>query len=125
MTGMNLKREIDQIAKDKGIDVNEIISALEEAMKQAARRRHGLDREIEARFNDELGEIELFEFREHAIGCQWALLFLTFFQILAQSGQVLEWSAFVVSEQIFWLDGASLDQACHCESSPHGMRHRV
>ena len=64
MTGMNLKREIDQIAKDKGIDVNEIISALEEAMKQAARRRHGLDREIEARFNDELGEIELFEFRE-------------------------------------------------------------
>ena len=65
MTGMNLKREIDQIAKDKGIDIDEIIGALEEAMKQAARRRYpGEEKEIEARFNPELGEIELFEFRE-------------------------------------------------------------
>ena len=64
MIGLNLKREIDQIAKDKGIDRGEIVSALEEAMKQAARRRHGQEKEIEARFNDELGEIELFEFRE-------------------------------------------------------------
>jgi len=64
MLGLNLKREIDQIAKDKGIDAGEIISALEEAMKQAARKRHGLEREIEARCNDDIGEIELFEFRE-------------------------------------------------------------
>ena len=61
---IGLKREIDQIAKDKGIDPNEIIGALEEAMKQAARREKGLEKEIEATFNDELGEIELFEFRE-------------------------------------------------------------
>ncbi len=60
----NLKREIDQIAKDKGIDSMEIIGALEEAMKQAARKRHGQEKEIEARYNDELGEIELFEFLE-------------------------------------------------------------
>lgn len=59
-----LRREIDQIAKDKGIDRKTIIEALEEAMKQAARRKFGQDREIEARFNDELSEIELFEFRE-------------------------------------------------------------
>jgi N utilization substance protein A len=59
-----LKREIDQVATDKGIDPGEIISALEEAMKQAARRERGQEREIEARYNDELGEIELFEFRE-------------------------------------------------------------
>ncbi len=64
MLGPNLKREIDQIAKDKGIDVGEIIAALEEAMKQAARKRHGQEKEIEARYNDELGEIELFEFLE-------------------------------------------------------------
>ena len=64
MLGLNLKREIDQIAKDKGIDTDEIIRALEEAMKQAAHKRHGLEKEIEARYNDELGEIELFEFRE-------------------------------------------------------------
>ncbi len=59
-----LKREIDQIAKDKGIDRGEIIKAVEEAMKQAARRDRGIESEIEARYNDELGEIELFEFRE-------------------------------------------------------------
>jgi N utilization substance protein A len=59
-----LKREIEQIAKDKGIDKDVIIGAVEEAMKQAARRKFGQEREIEARFNDETGEIELFEFRE-------------------------------------------------------------
>ncbi len=59
-----LKREIDQIAKDKGIDKKMIIEALEEAMRQAARKKFGQEREIEARFNDELSEIELFEFRE-------------------------------------------------------------
>ena len=64
MVGLNLKREIDQIAKDKGIAKDEIVGALEEAMKQAARKRHGQEKEIEARYNDELGEIELFEFRE-------------------------------------------------------------
>jgi len=61
---IGLKREIDQIAKDKGIDPKEIIGALEEAMKQAARREQGQEKEIEATFNYELGEIELFEFRE-------------------------------------------------------------
>ncbi|HPG26438.1 MAG: transcription termination/antitermination protein NusA [Spirochaetaceae bacterium] len=64
MIGMNLKREIDQIAKDKGIDSTEITGALEEAMRQAARKRFGQDKEIEARYNDEIGEVELFEFRE-------------------------------------------------------------
>jgi N utilization substance protein A len=61
---LGLKREIDQVAKDKGIDPREIISALEEAMKQAARRERGQETEIEARFNEELGEVEIFEFRE-------------------------------------------------------------
>jgi len=61
---LGLKREIDQIAKDKGIDRSEIIRAVEEAMKQAARRDQGVEKEIEARYNDELGEVELFEFRE-------------------------------------------------------------
>ncbi len=64
MLGLNLKREIDQIAKDKGIEASEITGALEEAMRQAARKRFGQDKEIEARYNDEIGEVELFEFRE-------------------------------------------------------------
>ena len=59
-----LKREIEQLAKDKGIDRETIIGALEEAMRQAARKKFGQDKEIEARFNRENSEIELFEFRE-------------------------------------------------------------
>jgi len=58
-----LKREIDQVAKDKGIDRMVIIGALEEALKQAARRKYGQEKEIEAQYNEELEEIELFEFR--------------------------------------------------------------
>jgi N utilization substance protein A len=58
-----LKREIDQIAKDKSIDKRVIIGALEEAMKQAAHRKYGLEKEIEAHYNDETGEIEVFDFR--------------------------------------------------------------
>jgi len=64
MLGQNLKREIDQIAKDKGIDANEIIAALEEAMVQAAQKRYGTEREFEGRFNEDTGEVEIFEFRE-------------------------------------------------------------
>jgi N utilization substance protein A len=64
MLGLNLKREIDQIAKDKGIEATEITGALEEAMRQAARKRFGQEKEIEAKYNDEIGEVELFEFRE-------------------------------------------------------------
>src|SRR5512139_1479254 len=59
-----LKREIEQLAKDKGIDRDTIISALEEAMVQAAHKKFGQEKEIEARFNRETAEIELFEFRE-------------------------------------------------------------
>ncbi len=58
-----LKREIDQVAKDKGIDRMVIIGALEEALKQAARRKYGQERAIEAQYNEELEEIELFEFK--------------------------------------------------------------
>ena len=61
---IGLKREIDQIAKDKGIDKATIIGALEEAMVQAAHKKYGLEKEIEARFNEETAEIELYEFRE-------------------------------------------------------------
>jgi N utilization substance protein A len=63
MMFQGLKREIDQVAKDKGIDRMVIIGALEEALKQAARRKYGLERAIEAQYNQELEEIELFEFK--------------------------------------------------------------
>jgi N utilization substance protein A len=58
-----LSRIIDQISRDKGIDRQLLIEGLEEAVMQAARKKFGQRRDMEVRFNDELGEIELFQFR--------------------------------------------------------------
>lgn len=58
-----LKRLIDQLGKDRGIDRAVIIEALEAAMLRAARQKLGPRVEIEAHYNDELGEIEVFQFK--------------------------------------------------------------
>jgi N utilization substance protein A len=58
-----LSRVIEQVGKDKGIDKAILIEALESAMLTAAKKKYGVHREIEAHYNEELGEIELFEFR--------------------------------------------------------------
>lgn len=58
-----LGRVIEQVEKDKGIDKAIIIEALESALLTAAKKKYGLDRDIEAHFNADLGEIELFQFK--------------------------------------------------------------
>lgn len=60
----DLKRIIDQISRDKGIDRQLLVEALEEAVLSAAKKRYGLRRDIEVNFNDDFGEIELFQFRK-------------------------------------------------------------
>jgi N utilization substance protein A len=56
----DLNRVIEQVSKEKGMDRSVIIEALESAMLSAARRTFG-QKEIEAKFNPDIGEIELFE----------------------------------------------------------------
>lgn len=63
---LELKRVIDQISRDKGIDKNVLISTLVEAIRSAAKKKLGLKREIEVTYNEGLGEIEVFEFKEVA-----------------------------------------------------------
>jgi N utilization substance protein A len=58
-----LSRIVDQISRDKGISKDLLIESLEEAVMQAARKKFGLRRDMEVRYNEELGEIELFQFR--------------------------------------------------------------
>ncbi|MFQ5458696.1 MAG: transcription termination factor NusA [Myxococcota bacterium] len=58
-----LSRVIEQVGKDKGIEKSILIEALESAMITAAKKKYGAHREIEAQFNEEAGEIELFEFK--------------------------------------------------------------
>lgn len=59
----DLKRILDQISRDKGIDRQLLIDAIEEAVMSAAKKKYGQRRELEARYNDEIGEVELFQFR--------------------------------------------------------------
>jgi len=58
-----LSRIIDQVGKDKGIDKKILVDALEQALLAAARKKYGPKQEIEAKFNDEVGEVELFQFK--------------------------------------------------------------
>jgi len=59
----DLNRVIEQVSKEKGIDRQIIVGAIEEAMLSAAKRTFGPDKNIEAQFNSELGEVELFEIK--------------------------------------------------------------
>jgi N utilization substance protein A len=60
---VDLNRVIEQVSKEKGIDKTIVVNAVEEMMHSAARRTFGPERNIESRFNPELGEIELFEIK--------------------------------------------------------------
>jgi N utilization substance protein A len=59
----DLKRIIDQISRDRGFDKTLLIEAIEEAVQSAARKKFGSRREIEVRYNEEFGEVEVFQFR--------------------------------------------------------------
>jgi N utilization substance protein A len=60
----NLNFIIDQVGKDKGIDRKVIIEALEQAVLTASRKKYGHQGEIEVHFNEEVGEVELFQFKQ-------------------------------------------------------------
>jgi N utilization substance protein A len=60
----DLLRTIDQIHRDKGIDSKVLIEALEEAVSSAVKKKFGADYELEVSFNREMGEVEVFEFKE-------------------------------------------------------------
>ena len=59
---MNLNNIIDQVVKDKGIDRQVLVEALEAAVLSAANKKYRNTRDLEAHYNDETGEVELFEF---------------------------------------------------------------
>jgi N utilization substance protein A len=62
----DIKRVVEQVSRDKGIDREVLIKALEEALRSAARKKYGNKMDIEVQYNDESGEIEVFQFKEVA-----------------------------------------------------------
>lgn len=65
MAGMfqELNRVLEQVSRDKGIPKQAIIEAIETAFLTAARKKWGHLGELESHYNEELGEIELFQFK--------------------------------------------------------------
>ena len=62
----DIKRVVDQVSRDKGINRDVLIKALEEALKSAARKKFGNKLDIEVQYNQETGEIEVFQFKDVA-----------------------------------------------------------
>jgi N utilization substance protein A len=62
----DIKRVVEQVSRDKGIEREVLIKALEEALKSAARKKFGSKMDIEVQYNDESGEIEVFQFKDVA-----------------------------------------------------------
>jgi N utilization substance protein A len=60
----DIKRVVEQVSRDKGIRREILIHALEEALRSAARKKYGSKVDIEATYDEETGEIEVFQFKD-------------------------------------------------------------
>jgi transcription termination/antitermination protein NusA len=54
----------DTVARDKGIDKDEVLEAMEQAIQKAGRSKYGLEYDIRAEIDRRNGEIRLLRFRE-------------------------------------------------------------
>ena len=97
---LELKRVIDQVSRDKGINKEVLISTLVEAIASAAKKKLGLKTEIEVNYNEDLGEIEVFEFKEVAVKVKDP------------------------NTQISLEEGKRMDPECEVGDSPSGLRWR-
>ncbi|MBM4273946.1 MAG: transcription termination/antitermination protein NusA [Deltaproteobacteria bacterium] len=61
---IELKRLIDQVSRDKGINKDLLVMALKDAIRSAAKKKYGPRLEIEVGYKDDTGEIEVFQFKE-------------------------------------------------------------
>lgn len=60
---LDLKKAIDQISKDKGIDREMLIDTLEEAIRASVAKKYGDKMDMEVTFNEQTGDIEVYQFK--------------------------------------------------------------
>lgn len=60
---LELKKAIDQISKDKGLDRDMLIDTLEDAVRTSVLKRFSDDMDVEVSYNDETGDIEVYQFK--------------------------------------------------------------
>jgi len=58
----SLNTVINEISKEKGIPREVLVEALEAAILAAAKKVFGMNRELEAKFSEETGQVELFQY---------------------------------------------------------------
>jgi N utilization substance protein A len=58
----SLLQAIEMVAKEKGIDRGRLVKTVEEAILKAAQSVFGPNRELQATFNEESGQVDLFQF---------------------------------------------------------------
>jgi transcription termination/antitermination protein NusA len=59
----DLNYVIEQVGKEKGIAKETLVEALEDAILSASKKKYGSHLDLEAKFNPEMGEIEVFQFK--------------------------------------------------------------
>jgi len=59
---LNLLAAIDMVAREKGLEKDRLVRTVEEAILKAAQSVFGAGRELEARFNEETGQVDLFQY---------------------------------------------------------------
>ena len=60
----NLSHVIGQVSKDKGVSQEVVVNSIVQGVLSAVRKKYGTYRDIEVKYNEELGELELFEFKK-------------------------------------------------------------
>ena len=61
---MELLQVVDSVSREKKIDREEIIGAMEEAIRKAGRSKYGYEYDIRAHIDRKSGDVSLFRFRE-------------------------------------------------------------
>ncbi|MFK7991459.1 MAG: transcription termination factor NusA [Sandaracinaceae bacterium] len=59
---LSLQSIIEQVSKEKGIEPQVLVETMEQAILTAAKRTFGVNRELEARFSDDSGNVDLYQF---------------------------------------------------------------
>jgi N utilization substance protein A len=59
---LSLQHIIEQVSREKGIDAKILVETMEQAILTAAKRTFGPNRELEARYNESIGQVDLFQY---------------------------------------------------------------
>ncbi len=60
----DVKRVIEQVGREKGINIEVLIATIKEAVESAAKKKLGPRADIEVHYDEKTGEVEVFQFKE-------------------------------------------------------------